>query len=256
MIAHRKVEPPVTPRIVRTTPRQRLARLAVLLAGALLLLWAAYQYGRASAPDAPRRTAQAQTDDGGTQRNAELARENASLKARIAELEQGLSAARAALARARSTRGEPAARPGASTPATSPAAGQVTKAAPKPPSPAPASKPFQLEITNVRIDPAAKPGHYDLALTVRDAADTNARLAGTLWIAIDGLSGKTPTRLSFRQLSGDKRGHVKLAFSGHQPVRERISLPAGFTPRRLILEAKPYGDKYSGDARAVDWPTP
>jgi len=112
---------------------------------------------------------------------------------------------------------------------------------------------YRLGLENIRIEPEAGENAYHVSFSVVNNAGNADRLIGTIWIAVNGFVNKTPKRLSFRSLSANKRTYVKMGFNGRQDVSERITLPDGFRPKNLLIEARPYGEKYTGSTMKLDW---
>jgi len=133
------------------------------------------------------------------------------------------------------------------------APGQVLKQQPDRTPPEITNNTLMLE--NVRIDETASANTFRIAFSVRHADDSDGRVTGTLWIAVNGFSQGVPTRLSFKTLSPDRRLVVKMGFDQQQDVEEDIVLPAGFRPKNVQIEVKPYGNRYTGTAKKVDWVT-
>ena len=46
-----------------------------------------------------------------------------------------------------------------------------------------------------------------------------------------------------------------MGFNRQQEVTEELVLPEDFLPRNILIEAKPYGDRYTGASESFDWPT-
>ena len=89
---------------------------------------------------------------------------------------------------------------------------------------------------------------------MRDGVSSR-RVTGTIWIAVNGFSDGEPRRLSFKRLSPDRRSYVKMGFDLQQDVAEDVVLPDNFLPKNVLIEAKPYGDLYTGAAVKFDWLT-
>jgi len=249
MIAHRKVVAPVTPRIIQTTPQQRRARYGLLVFAFLLTAWGGYEYGKAAAPVANPGVPPASSDES-LQRIKALEQERGLLKQQVAELKQSLTHANQAITRirARSRLSEPTSRPQAAPSrekAPAPNVGPAVAVS--------AQSDLAIALRDLRIEPAGVENTFRITLSVVNEAGNDDRITGTVWIAVNGFSGKTPTRLAFRTLSPDKRLYVKMGFNRRQDITEEIILPADFRPKNILIEAKPYGKKYSGDSQKIAW---
>ncbi|MFQ5643300.1 MAG: DUF6776 family protein [Thiogranum sp.] len=240
MMARKKIVPPVTPRIVPARPGQQLLRYGLLACAFLLAVWFSYDYGTTQAP-AGNTAPVAQQSRESEQRIRDLEQERDALEQRIAALEQRLQQADRTIRTAR---------------ARTPARQQVQPPKPQPPEPdIPATEPADntLKLENVRIEQTDADNVFRIAFSVRHAGNSTDRVTGTLWIAVNGFANGVPKRLSFRKLSPDRRLVVKMGFEQQQDVREEIVLPAGFRPRNILIEAKPYGDRYTGTSGKIDW---
>ena len=81
------------------------------------------------------------------------------------------------------------------------------------------------------------------------------RVTGTIWIAVNGTSAGRPTRLPLKTLSPERRAFVAMGFNRQQEVNEELVLPEEFLPRNILIEAKPYGEEYTGATASFDWIT-
>jgi hypothetical protein len=251
MVPRKKIVPPVTPRIVQTNPRQRFLRFAMLLGAFLLVAWLSYDYGRTPA-QTNGDTVTAQSTES-KQRITELEQERDTLKQQVEELEQSLRQANRALGAAQTRSQVPA-----------PAPKQIVKQAPPAPRKAPAAAPvasapepvdYTLLLNDIRIEQTESENAFRITFSVENAANNTDRVIGTIWIAVNGHSGKQPRRLSFNTLSSDNRTYVKMGFSQQQDITEVIVLPDNFRPKNILIEAKPYGEKYTGTSEKVIWST-
>lgn len=268
MPAHRKVVPPVTPRIIQPNPRRRLFQLALVLGVFLLTAWFSYDYGRSQLEPASLE-AKVQPDQALQQANTALEQERNTLRQQIAKLEQDLTQTqqdlRGAQARIQTLRDAASAQretaPEAS-PQTLVSAPQAVSA----PAPAAASTPAteiadaisgdnSLRLENVRIVTTGSEGVFRISFSVARHGDKSDRVTGTIWIAVNGVSGGQPKRLSFKKLSSDRRSYVKMGFEQRQDVAEDLVLPDNFQPRNVLIEAKPYGDTYTGASGKFSWST-
>ncbi len=252
MVARKKIVPPVTPRIVQANPRQRFVRYVMLLCALLLVGWFSYDYGRTRAPasgDAPV------TEQSGElkQRITELEQERDTLKQQVAQRERSLGQANRALGAAQTLRQAPKQEP-------TPAPKQVvtsTSEAPvaRPVANTPEPVDYTLLLNDIRLEQTESENVYRVTFSVENAANNDDRVIGSVWIAVNGFSGKEPKRLSFKTLSSDDRSYVKMGFSQQQDFTEEIRLPDTFRPKNILIEAKPYGEKYTGTSEKITWTT-
>ena len=249
MKARKKVAPPITPRIVQTHPGQQVLRYALLFFVFLLAVWFSYDYGRTQAPEpAPANTATpAVPSPAGEQRNTALEQERDALKQKVAELEQRVTQATRATETARArTR---------SLQQAQPAAREIPVAVVAPAASPPPAVASTLQLENVRLEATDSESLFRLSFSVMHDVDGSGRVTGTIWIAVNGFTDGIPRRLSFKTLSPERRSYVKMGFDQQQDVSEDIVLPDDFHPKNILIEAKPYVEKYTGTALKIDWDT-
>jgi len=235
-MARQKIVPPVTPRIVQEYPGQRLLRYALLFGVFLLAVWFSYDYGQSQIPasgDAP--VAENRESE---QRISELEQERDTLKQKVAELERSVKQAGRAIATAQAQRQAPR---------------QAVSSRRKVPAPEPVDNTLKLE--NVRIEQTELDNVFRIGFSVMHAGDGSGRVTGAIWIAVNGFSNGDPKRLSFKALSPDRRLIVKMSFDQQQDVLEDVVLPEDFRPKNILIEAKPYGEKYTGTTMKTTWLT-
>jgi hypothetical protein len=250
MMARKKVVAPVTPRIVQAHPGQRPFRYVLLFCAFLLTVWFSYDYGRTHAPangEAPL-TQSRESKQGIT----EFEQERDTLKQQVAELEQSMEQANQALGAAQ-TRIQ-ALQQAQSSPREVPAPEPATTLS-EPAATLSEAADNTLKLENVRIVQTESENVFRIGFSVMREGDSTDRVTGTIWIAVNGFSGREPKRLSFKTLSPDRRLYVKMGFDLQQDVTEDVVLPEDFHPKNILIEAKPYGDKYTGTSEKFAWVT-
>jgi hypothetical protein len=263
MMARKKVVPPITPRIVHANPGQRLLRYALLFCAFLLAAWFSYDYGRTQAPaNAEAPVAQSRESEQGT---TELEQERDTLRQQVAELQQSMKQAHQDLAAAQariqalqqaesSLREAPEPAP-APTSALEPEPASEPASEPEPETFVSESVDNTLTLANVRIIATESENVFRVGFSVMRNGDSSGRVTGTIWIAVNGFADGEPRRLSFKRLSPDRRSYVKMGFDLQQDVTEDVVLPENFHPKNVLIEAKPYGDTYTGTSVKFDWDT-
>ncbi|GMQ88146.1 MAG: hypothetical protein BMS9Abin08_1372 [Gammaproteobacteria bacterium] len=243
-MARQKVVPPVTPRIVQEHPGQRLFRYALLFGAFLLAVWLSYDYGQ-SQTAASGDTPVVQNHDS-EQRITALEKERDTLKQQVAKLEQSVKQANQAIAAAQ-----------ARLRVSQQTAARALRTAPAPEPAVAESEPLDntLKLENVRIEQTESDNVFRIGFSVMHAGDGSGRVTGAIWIAVNGFSNGDPKRLPFKALSPDRRLIVKMGFDQQQDVMEDVVLPENFRPKNILIEAKPYGDKYTGTSEKLAWVT-
>jgi len=255
MLARKKIVPPVTPRIVQANSGQRFLRYALLVCALFLAAWFSYDYGRTQAPangEAP--VAQSGESEQGLTR---LEQERDTLRQQVADLQQSMRTARqdleAAQARIQSLQQAASSQREAPQPAPAPISALQSEAEPATAVSGSADNTLQLE--NVHIEATESENVFRIGFSVMQHGDSSNRVTGTIWIAVNGFSDGEPKRLSFKRLSPDRRSYVKMGFDLQQDVTEDVVLPDNFQPKNVLIEAKPYGDTYTGTSVKSDWDT-
>ena len=269
MIVRKKIVAPVTPRIVQADSGQRFLRYALLFCAFLLVAWFSYDYGRTQAPlSGEKPVAQSGESEQGI---TELEQERDTLRQQVAELQQSMKQTRqdleAAQARVQSLQQTASSQREAPEPAPAPTSALEPEPAAEPePVHQAASEPEAatrvsesadntLKLENVHIEATESENVFRIGFSVMQHGDSSGRVTGTIWIAVNGFSDGEPRRLSFKRLSPDRRSYVKMGFDLQQDVTEDVVLPEDFHPKNVLIEAKPYGDAYTGTAVKFDWDT-
>jgi len=208
-------------------------------------VWFSYDYGRTQAP--ANGEAPIAQDRESEQRIKDLEQERDTLKQQLAGLKQRMKQDNQAYER-KQTRIQ-----------AQPQADDLQREVPEQ-AQAPAatvSEPVDntLELDNLRIEQTESENVFRVSFSVLRAGDSTGRVIGTIWIAVNGFSGKEPRRLSFKTLSPDRRPYVKMGFDQQQDVTEDVVLPEDFRPKNILVEAKPYGEKYTGTSMKTVWVT-
>jgi len=249
----------VPPKVVmQPSPGQRIFRVVLLIAAFALAIWLSYDYGRRHAPTDGYATVTQDPESG--ERIAALEQERDKLKQQVAKLEQDVQASRQALEAARvgvrmrdqANSLQPEAPQADATPAdTAPA--EATPAAEAPAAARAPGADDRLTLGDVRIEPTESGNRFRYSFSVAYPGDTTKRIVGTIWIAVNGLSHGEPKRLSLKGISAERRAFVKMSLQGQQTVEGEVTLPPDFSPKNMVIEAKPYDERYQGASGKFDW---
>lgn len=98
-----------------------------------------------------------------------------------------------------------------------------------------------LELRQVRITPGATAGHFEVHLTLLERTRPEADTKGTLEISVQGSSAGKPATLDQAALTDGKTHAQAFSFRYFQTLDEEITIPQGFTPAQLTVEAQPRG---------------
>ena len=235
-MARKKIVPPVTPRIVQARPGQHLFLYVLLFCAFLLTVWFSYDYGRTQAP--ANGEAPIAQDHESELRIRELEQERDTLKQQVAGLKQRIKQDNQAYERKQAR--TQAQQPVDASPREVPAQVEAPAATVSEPvdntldvdKPKSVNEQWQidatyntLELENLRIEQTESENVFRVSFSVLRTGDSTGRVIGTIWIAVNGFSGKEPRRLSFKTLSPDRRPYVKMGFDQQQDVTEDVVLP-------------------------------
>jgi hypothetical protein len=92
--------------------------------------------------------------------------------------------------------------------------------------------------------------HFQLVLT--QAFTTSGVTTGLVTLSVEGLEGQTVKSLTLAQLTDNKIKELSFRFKYFQEIAGEMVLPAGFVPRRVIVNVEPRsGEKLQN---SYDWP--
>jgi hypothetical protein len=257
MKARKKVVAPVTPRIVQGRPGQKLFWYVALFCLFLLTAWFSYDYGKTRAPTttgAP--VVQSHTSERDT---TDLEQERDTLRQQVEELQRSMQQAHQDLAAAQAR--VQALQQAQSSPHETPAAvltsstTSALEAEAEPATTVSETVDNTLRLENVHIEATDSENVFTIGFSVMRDGDSSDRVTGTIWIAVNGYTDGQPKRLSLKRLSPDRRSYVKMGFDLQQDVTEDVVLPENFLPKNILIEAKPYGDLYTGASVQIAWLT-
>jgi hypothetical protein len=252
-MARKKVAPPVTPQIVQTNPRQRIFRYLILFCAIGLAAWFSFDYGRNLRPGGNSVPIPESADS--QPGIAALEQENQSLKQQIATLKQENNRVEQALAAAQ-TKVQALEQAQSVVSETPPeVAAPATVSQPQAASTSPQPQSYTLKLDNVRIVGSESENVFKIGFSVLRDGVSSDRVTGTIWIAVNGSANGDPKSLPFKSLSPDRRLYVKMGFEQQQDVMEEVVLPENFHPKNILIEVKPYVDKYTGTSGKFDWVT-
>jgi hypothetical protein len=92
--------------------------------------------------------------------------------------------------------------------------------------------------------------HFQLVLT--QAFTTSGITSGLVTLSVEGLDGQTAKSFTLAQLTNNKVKELSFHFKYFQEIAGEMVLPAGFVPRRVIVNVEPRsGEKLQN---SYDWP--
>lgn len=240
MHTHSKVIPP---KIVEFRPWVWLVRGLVLLLVLLLVAWTAYDFGTQQTRnglgyEVEEDPAQAEQVQELKQRLTALEGENTSLRAQLAHWKAESQATQEGIS---------AAEPEQAVERTGPI---VEHPVAEPPV---AAEDRQLTISDLEVRSKQGERAFRYQFKIGRAGAAEGEVLGSIWIAVNGVLSGKPTRLPLRQVSEKQASFVKMRFKKLQLVEGNITLPKGFSPKNIIVEAKPTVDGYQSKVQVLAW---
>jgi Family of unknown function (DUF6776) len=230
----------------RVGPLKRALLMAAISLAALTAMYLVYERGRFDA-GYDRSAAAAQRSEL-TERIAKLEKANAALSAHVAELDTfriGRAQERAELAR---TIGDLQAQVSRQTQQIEFYRSVLSESA--------ASHGEGLELREVRITPGATAGHFEVHLTLLERTRPEADTRGALVLSVQGTSAGKPATLDQAALTDGKTHEQPFSFRYFQTFEEEITLPQGFRPEHLTIQAQPRTRSGAHPAAAAGHPDP
>jgi hypothetical protein len=113
----------------------------------------------------------------------------------------------------------------------------------------------KLQIKGFALNPAGADKRYAYRFTVgrTDKDKGSDSVSGSIWIAVNGLLEGAPKRLPLRQVSDQDASFIRMRFKQLQIVEGNLHLPSGFSPKNMIVEAKPTDDRYTAVSMTFPW---
>jgi cell division protein FtsB len=111
----------------------------------------------------------------------------------------------------------------------------------------------KLTVQRFKLEPGAAQGSYRYRFTVSQNVRSDKEIEGWIFFAVDGVENGEPRWLPLRDITQSKVGKVKMRFKHFQEITGEIRLPAGFTPRKVIVEAKPNDKNLPQVKQRFDW---
>lgn len=113
-----------------------------------------------------------------------------------------------------------------------------------------------LGVRSIEISPSHQAGAYELKLVIQQVARQHRLLKGSVEVRVSGLLKGEEKSFSWHQISDDvAQASQKLRFKYFQTFSVGVTLPAGFEPRIVLVEAKARSGKKQLQAQSsAPWP--
>jgi hypothetical protein len=119
---------------------------------------------------------------------------------------------------------------------------------------APSEKASGLTLGAVELIRARNSDHYEYRIVVQQLAKRHELLKGNISIIISGRQNDIATQFPLMVLSDDvTEERIKLRFKYFQVIEGRLSLPLGFEPEGLMIEARSTGKNAQTVSKKFGW---
>jgi hypothetical protein len=102
---------------------------------------------------------------------------------------------------------------------------------------------IHVKVQQMQIVPATVAGQFHLKFVLMQTGKTDAVVAGSVAISIDGLLQGKPQSLPLAEVTSTRRASLAYSFRYFQDYDEAIQLPRGFEPTRVGVELKNARDR-------------
>lgn len=109
-----------------------------------------------------------------------------------------------------------------------------------------------LSIQGIHINSLAQDNCYRLKLVLTHVAKGDT--AGMISVIIEGIQDGKSSHLELQDITLDESLDLSFNFRNFNRFESDLALPEGFTPRRVLVQLKPKGEKQSKIKREFNWP--
>jgi hypothetical protein len=110
-----------------------------------------------------------------------------------------------------------------------------------------------VKVQQMQIVPEAAAGQFHLKFVLMQTGKPDNNVNGTAALTVDGLQRGKPVTLTFAQISASRRSTLGYSFRYFEEHDEPIQLPAGFEPTRVGVEIHSGRDTTRGFRQAFVW---
>lgn len=110
-----------------------------------------------------------------------------------------------------------------------------------------------LFIQRLVLKKTDKERQFQFKFTISQVLKDKGTAAGRIWISVDGRKEGKDVSLSFSKLSDSDEDSIKMRFKHYQDVDGLVTLPKGLTAKKLKIELKPTTKKLNGVTKVFPW---
>jgi hypothetical protein len=97
------------------------------------------------------------------------------------------------------------------------------------------------------------PGHYRLQIVLVQAVRPDNIVAGTMGLAVLGTERGRPVTYELARLTADKRAQLPFSFRYFQDLNQQVALPSGFEPSGVTVELRTSGHNGVPISQRFSW---
>lgn len=110
-----------------------------------------------------------------------------------------------------------------------------------------------VKVQQLQILPDAHPGQFRLKFVLMQVGNSKSTVTGSLLLTIEGLQAGKPLNLGLDRVGADSHVTRSFSFRYFQDYDEQVHLPAGFEPTRVGVEIFAGRDTAHGFRQAFVW---
>lgn len=98
-----------------------------------------------------------------------------------------------------------------------------------------------VRIQRVVIAPGDSANNFALRVVLVQTARAEKNISGTMTLSVSGFEQNNPVTYTLDRLSADKRTQLKFSFRYFEDIDQPLALPAGFIPAKIQVEVRAEG---------------
>ncbi len=110
-----------------------------------------------------------------------------------------------------------------------------------------------VKVQTMQIVPGPVAGHFGLKFVLMQTGKPDKPVAGSVALSVDGLLRGKPASLTFAQISPGRRDGLAYAFRYFEDYDETVVIPPGFEPTRVGMEIRANRDALHAFRQAFVW---
>lgn len=95
-----------------------------------------------------------------------------------------------------------------------------------------------IKIERFDLSPASDGKQFQLRFALMQTGRAEGTISGTLQVSLQGTTSGRPATLAMQEIALDKRSVTSFSFRFFQDIEQLLTLPAGFVPADIVVEAR------------------